>query len=267
MKSQLKSFIIILCLIQLSAAGELYQKIEGGGFVDWQRLIIYVTGKSATMQSNKSPQQRLEAIRQAEANARERLFFTIKNLNLNADKKLYTVFEQNPLLKNQTMQSLDNARKTDVRFSDNGCVEIDLQYALTENLFRVLFPGDRRFEANNSGKPASNTANYSGLIIDASDFKLNPAILPRLFDENMQVVYDARFSDAEFAAQLGVCGYAKEEVIHKRVGDNPLRIKALKTDGNNQCDIMISEESARILKQSQMADKFLTECRVVILTK
>ncbi len=267
MKSPLKSFIIIVCLIQLSAAGEFYQKIEGGGVVDWQQLTVYVTGKSQVMQSDKCPIQRLKAIRQAEAAAREQLLFTIKNLNLNADKKLHAVFKQDRNLEKLMIKSLENAAKTDVRFTDNCCVEVDLQYALTENLFHLLFPEDRRFRVRGSGNifPAGDA--YSGLIIDARDFKVKPAILPRLFDENMQIIYDARFSDAAFAAQLGVCGYAKKKAVRERVGDNPLRIKALKADGPNQCDIMISEESARILRQTQMAEKFLTECRVVILTK
>jgi len=65
-------------------------------------------------------------------------------------------------------------------------------------------------------------------------------------------------------------GYSKDLKTAKaspRVGNNPLLVKGLRTTGPGNCDIVISNADASILRNSSEHLAFLKKCLVIIVIK
>jgi hypothetical protein len=114
-----------------------------------------------------------------------------------------------------------------------------------------------------------NPVIYTGVLIDARNIDLNPALFPRILNEDGRVVYGPEFLISTFAAQRGSVGYYDQMMPAQnddRVGLNPIRINALRASGRDSTDLIISDADALRLHGSLENLKLLERCRVVILT-
>jgi hypothetical protein len=114
-----------------------------------------------------------------------------------------------------------------------------------------------------------NPTNYTGVLIDARNIDLNPALFPRILNEDGRVVYGPEFLISTFAAQRGSVGYYNQMIPAQnddRVGLNPIRINALRSAGRNGTDLIISNADALRLHGSLENLKLLERCRVVIIS-
>ncbi|MFV9646797.1 MAG: hypothetical protein ACNYWU_13325 [Desulfobacterales bacterium] len=125
-------------------------------------------------------------------------------------------------------------------------------------------------KASSQPSKTSDLKNYTGLVVDATCISVNPAMAPRLLDEDGKEVYGTAFASREFAVQKGMSGYSKDFKTAKtspRVGKNPLSVKGLRTTGPGNCDIVISNADASILRNSSEHLAFLKKCLVIIVLK
>jgi hypothetical protein len=109
---------------------------------------------------------------------------------------------------------------------------------------------------------------FTGLVVDARNITANPALAPRIVDENGQEVYGAAFTSRDFAVQYGMSSYVTDIDEIKgsyRLGERPLIIKGIKTIGPGHSDIVIGNASAVKLRKFSEHLAFLRECRVVIV--
>ncbi len=118
---------------------------------------------------------------------------------------------------------------------------------------------------------------YTGIIIDArgtlpvqGEFitsKAYPSLFPRIWDENMTLVYERNMVDPKVAVERGIVDFVSEynSATMARVGKDPLWITAKKIYGANRCDPVISyEDYLRITTVAQNLN-LLQEGKVVIL--
>jgi hypothetical protein len=109
---------------------------------------------------------------------------------------------------------------------------------------------------------------FTGLVVDARNIMANPALAPRIVDENDKEVYGAAFASRDFAVQYGMSGYVTDIDAIKgsyRLGERPLIVKGIKTIGPGHSDIVIGNASAVKLRKFSEHLAFLRECRVVIV--
>lgn len=112
------------------------------------------------------------------------------------------------------------------------------------------------------------TPRYTGVLIDARDISLNPALFPKIYTEDNKEAYSLSFVKPEYCAERGLLVYARsltEAFENERVGINPIRITALKSIGKNNTDIVISNSAGKLLHSSQNNLKLLEQCKVVVL--
>jgi len=91
---------------------------------------------------------------------------------------------------------------------------------------------------------------------------------PKIDDENGKEVYGSAYVDRSFVTKHGMAGYVKTLERAKqndRIKDKPLVIKALKSAGKNNTDLVISNKDANKLRQIASNQSFLKEARVIIL--
>ncbi|MDO8446892.1 MAG: hypothetical protein Q7T53_12490 [Deltaproteobacteria bacterium] len=110
--------------------------------------------------------------------------------------------------------------------------------------------------------------NYSGLIIDAREIDVKPALMPKVLDEKGSVIYSSANMQKEDAVKTGVVGYAKEVDAakkHPRVTETPIVIAALKGSGGNRSDVVISDRDSGIITTTEPALGYLKKGRVMIV--
>lgn len=109
---------------------------------------------------------------------------------------------------------------------------------------------------------------YSGLIIDAREIDVKPALMPKVLDEKGSVIYSSANMQKEDAVKTGVVGYAKEVDAakkHPRVTETPIVIAALKGSGENRSDVVISDRDSGIITTTEPALGYLKKGRVMIV--
>jgi hypothetical protein len=145
---------------------------------------------------------------------------------------------------------------------------------LTGALFDAVLPGEAGGRITSTpapgGTPPSTRTSgaISGVVVDATGLDATPAMAPKILDEDGEEVYGTTKVMRQYAMQQGVVGYhnnvarASED---ERVAGNPLVVRALRTTGPNGCDLIISNQDARQIRQAASNLPFLDECRVMIV--
>lgn len=119
---------------------------------------------------------------------------------------------------------------------------------------------------------------YTGIIIDARgalhihgeyiDSQTYPCLFPKIWDEDMNLVYEKNYAKPEIIKKDGLAGYHYSDDISNyedRVGPDPLYIRAREVYGRNRTDPIIKHKDAlRILTVPENLD-LLANGRVIIL--
>lgn len=101
--------------------------------------------------------------------------------------------------------------------------------------------------------------------------KVQPALLPRLFDERMNPVLDPEMCDPGYLRKWAVAAYSysgSEEELRKReerIGLNPLRTRARAVFGIHATDLLLSSEAARQLLSRPQNRELLMQGRILII--
>ena len=119
---------------------------------------------------------------------------------------------------------------------------------------------------------------FTGLVIHAkgplpsvgtgTTAVLRPALFPRIWDENMDLVLEKSHVHAAALAAGGMVGYLDrldEEAILARAGPDPLRIAARAVFGRLPVDVVISVEAARQLLSVPRNVEALRQGRICIV--
>ncbi len=115
-----------------------------------------------------------------------------------------------------------------------------------------------------------NKVNFSGLIIDAREVEVKPALMPKVIDEKGGIIYSASNMQKEEAVKTGVVGYAKEVDAarkHPRVTETPVVVAALKGSGEKKSDVIISGRDAQVITTTEPTLGYLKKGRVMIVYK
>jgi len=109
---------------------------------------------------------------------------------------------------------------------------------------------------------------YTGLIIDAGGFGATPAMLPRIKVKDGGEILGPNEVDREYMINQGLVGYAdsiNKAKEMKRVGANPLIVKAVGVEEAGKSNLLVSTDDAMKIASASAASNFLRECRVVVV--
>ncbi|OIP30711.1 MAG: hypothetical protein COW04_11050 [Deltaproteobacteria bacterium CG12_big_fil_rev_8_21_14_0_65_43_10] len=110
--------------------------------------------------------------------------------------------------------------------------------------------------------------NYSGLVVDARKLQIRPALIPKIMDQNGELIYSAENLLQKDAVKMGVVGYAKDVDAAKknqRVTDKPFVIKGIQATGQKRTDVVINNRDANIVQGSDKYTSYLKNGRVLIV--
>jgi hypothetical protein len=254
------------------------------GYINWTTGVVQAKGVGIPLKKNagNSSASNMKVLSDAKNDARRNMLNTIKEVRINSVKKAKNYAIINNSVSQQLEEIILKAKENEKirKYMSDGTVEVYLQLSLYGGFAQLFLPQEIKqiesikqvaIEGKTSSSPPSKTShlkNYTGLIVDASGISVNPALAPRLLDEDGKEVYGAAYASREFAVQKGMSGYSKDIKNAKtspRVGNKPLSVKGLRTTGLGNCDIVISNADASILRNSSEHLAFLKKCLVIIV--
>ena len=260
----------------------------GTGMVNWSLGVVEANGKAMPPESYQGNQQgRSIAVQNAVETARANLFHTLEAIQIDAGKQICDVLRDNDEIAEKLKEMIHTAQVISQKYLTDGTVEVTIQMSLYGGFFQLMLPSDvKQIEsvkpvprkAKPEKYPASaeidhnsiyKTERYTGMVIDARDIGITPAIAPIIVDENGEEVFGAKFASREFAVQQGMVGYAVDlptALKDSRVADRPLVIKGIKARGAGHCDIVVSLSDANRLRSHSNHLCFLKRCRVIVVS-
>lgn len=246
--------------------------------VDWNNGLAIAIGTGAPASwARTAAQKNISATRAARLDAARNLLELLKGINLTGSTNV-----ENAMVASDTVSTSIKGRLHGIRpverpryFSDGSVqvkLEAQLRQIIPENLYMDSQQGPPRelgAPTGASGASALNTGGaFTGLIIDARGTGVQPAMSPKVFDEEGREIYGSAFVSREFAVSQGMAGYVKSiEAARKtdRVKGNPAVVKALEAKGANQADLVLSRADADALRRITQGQNFLREARVMIV--
>ena len=286
MKKHRPIFILILwCFTYISGSSAepigLVEK-KDTGTIDWARGVIQARGISAPEKRgvDKAPPNSPKALSEARNDARIKLLETVKIIKINAKHTVGDIAAGNKTVMAQIKDMVYEAAEIEKfrKYMSDGSVEVLLQMNLHGGFNQLVLPEEiRQIQGIKQIKKGANStaagirpesAGYTGLLVDARSIAIQPTLVFKILDENLEEVFGPAFVSREYVVQQGMAAYYTDMVAaaaDKRISDRPLTVKALRTDYPSRCDIVISNADASKLKSDSHHLQFLKESRVVIV--
>ena len=252
------------------------------GIIDWATGVVQARGVSTPIKKGieKTTPNSAKALSEAKNDARIKLFETVKRIKIDSKCSVGKMAAKNKTIMIQIKNMVYNATENEKfrKYMSDGSVEILLQMNLRGGFTQLILPEEiRQIEGikqikkeTNPAAAGSNSVSeaYTGLLVDARNIELQPALVIKILDENMEEVFGPAFVSREFVVQNGMAAYYTDIASAKsdsRIANHPLTVRALRTDWPSQSDIVISNADASKLKSASQHLQLLKESRVVVL--
>ncbi|MCU0609210.1 MAG: hypothetical protein MUF22_05540 [Chitinispirillaceae bacterium] len=272
MNVMFKSSAVVMAIASCLYAQETPAAPDTTGPINWKTRTITATGIGAPDLKQPQAAQRPGAMRAAQMIALRNALEIIKGISIDSKTTVsdkMTGDDQVSSSINGFVQGFRQKGKT--RYMSDGSVEITVEIPLDAVAEKVIAVPDVPAEAPAAAKPAvsaSGAVVFTGLIIDCRGFSVIPALGPRVIDESGKEVYSKACVRREWVKKWGIVGYAEDmetAAALPRSGTKPLRIKAVRADGANGSDIVVSSGDAAKVRSASANLSALSECRVVFV--
>jgi hypothetical protein len=203
------------------------------GQVDWTTGVVRSSARAAAASGGGTPISRANAFATAAQVARQRLYTAIGQLRLDAGRTVESALQE-AQDKRQSLEALvAEAEVVQTRYLPQG----------------------------------TTSGVYTGIVIDARGLALQPALFPRILDEDGQVLYAPESVQAEVAMQRGYVAYTRvidSSQVESRVGKNPLLLRARSAAGPGRVNVIMSREAGPQLQHTAIR-LLLTHGLVIIV--
>jgi hypothetical protein len=295
-------FVLILSLIIPALIfGQGYvQPVSGVGNVNWTQQMVRCTGIGAPNPNSPQGAQRAGALRAAKLDALRNLLEVVKGINLTSETTVENAMLTSDVINSRVEGVVRGYQIVDTRYMSTGDVEVDVEVPLTGVLLDALLPqqfGGGVLQTGGqllcptcgqpwpAGKPvppnvqliqsgvAGTTAMtgggvYTGLVVDARELGVRPAMAPRILNEDGEEIYGSKYVSRDFAIDIGMVAYDKDinqARMNERVADNPLVVKAIKATGPNKTDVVVSDADGTMIHNAASNMNFLQHCKVMFI--
>ena len=279
-------------LLMWAASNNLFYVYQTNyGYINWSNGTITAIGRSSLPKVINNPDSRLydennprqprnigqakliakhEAKMLALANAKK----LILSICVDSGKKV-SEYIANPAIDNKVNNFInENFKLVDVHLATNR-ITVKLKYHLFGDDGFLSLNSDDDWDSDfihfNYEKiipyPQTNQIPYEGLVVSAPDIEITPALNPRIYAENGNLIYDSRIVQKKIAVQTGLAVYGKTPYnLLKSVNLRFYHCVAIRATTFKGCDIVISDDDARTLLSNPETIKNLKKAIVIILS-
>ena len=286
MTASIRCWVPFLTVLLIAANSDGANVIEpkNGGRIDWTEGVVSAVGIGVPPEEPSgiagASEVKAGVLASAHYNARRNLFDLLNAVRIDTNTLVKDMASRTPQVETKLREMAAGADEVEVGDEPmtEGTVAVRLQMSLYAGFAQMVLPqGIIPIDAVKSVQNPSAVAVpgetverliFTGLVVDARNIMANPALAPRIVDENDKEVYGAAFASRDFAVQYGMSSYVTsiDEIKGSyRLGERPLIVKGIKTIGPGHSDIVIGNSSAVKLRKFSEHLAFLRECRVVIV--
>lgn len=237
------------------------------GFINYSSGRIYAYGHAKI----NAEQNKALAIRIATLDAKRNLLEMIKPVPIDSYTQVNDLMSANDTIRSYVNGLIEGAERVgEIRYLridgevQRDTIEVTVRMPLpTKEILSSILPPSRLTPP----APTQTSSIYSGVVIDARSFPVKPAMAPKIVDEDGREVYGSAYVSRDWAVEHGMAGYTKsidEARTNQRVAGNPIIVKGIRTSSN---EIVISNEDARRIRNAASYQKFLDECRLMIVLR
>jgi hypothetical protein len=109
---------------------------------------------------------------------------------------------------------------------------------------------------------------FSGLVIDARNIPVQPALICRISDAEGGLIYGPEVVNPKIAVNEGMAAYVQDigsALNSQRSGDSPLVLLAEEAGDGNGCHIVLSKEGSKHFQPRPHELDFLRQAHVLIV--
>lgn len=277
----------------------------GYGEINWSRGMILAKGSGVPPKEAKNiAQARLMSERTALADARRNLMEVLIGVQVDSVSDVENYLVKNDQIRLSAAAFIQGSTevKDRRRYLPDGGIEVTVAVNLRGDFFLWLFSPPKELPGSQPpvpGKPASQLPPissgkkaepppeqpqvrveeklvleakalppFTGLVIDARGLNMRAALIPKVFDESGQELYQGQYVPPEKAAQNGLALYAKDlnaAQTNPRVGKKPLTVKGFEVNPDRPSEIVLTAEDSKRVAPFAQKGTFLEECKVMIV--
>ena len=247
----LVSFLIFLQVAPISKGVE----ISEHGKIDWINGIVIAKGYGAFDPKAKNlSQEILKARRVAIVVAQRNLLETIKGVHITSETIVENYILKSDLIFSRVQGVVRNARmigepKID---KENGIVEVELavNFYGDDGFITPILPEIPKKKGKIADEPKLKSLNYTGAVIDASGTNIKPAVFPKFYDEEGNLLLDtSEFVDPgnpKTAKVVKFVNSLNDVLSDPELSKSPLVIKI--KSALNKRDFVVGKKEAEKLK-------------------
>jgi len=264
----------------ISAPGPVEEALPGGA-IDWSGKTVRARGTGVLDPGNSNKEQaRLMAERAATVVAQRNLLEIIKGVRIDSDTRVQSFMTDYDVVYQYVDGIVKDARLRGPAKYDSiaGTVEVELECSLygaggvESALAPVLAPtppvGDVS-ASSLSPQAREFLRQYSGLVFDAGNTGLKPALFPKIYDESGNLVLDTR-EYMKYTGKPG--GYAVQFVgplaqilVRPEFAKQPLVLKVREIRGKLGADIVLGRGDVDKVKWLKDGFKFLMDAGRILV--
>ncbi len=248
------------------------------GCIDWANGVFYAVGFGVPNTKFKSAAQRnYSALVAAEQVAMRNLLRLVETTHLDSETTVQDGMLESDRIRTKIKGKIRHVQMVGApRYMSDGSVIVIMKMQMRE-VVKVLAedPGIKAFSAPQEiqtqqalGSASTASGVFTGLLIDARGTEISPALSPKVLNEDGDVIYGFADVDRQFSLEQGMMGYLKDPQAarsNERIKDRPFEIKALRSSGKNNADLVISNADGVRLRQMNREQSFLREARVMVV--
>lgn len=264
---------------------------------DWEKAVVRAKGYGvAGDQIQNEARARILAREAAKTMAQRNLLEQIEGVNLNSTQKISGAQVESDVIKKRISGTLRGARVVEEKEVSQGSYMVVMEVKLygKNGVMKAVLPTVKEESAaeeetmdsaaeqgtaeqtNNKGannETASDSAqelaaDYTGLIINTMNLAVEPAISPKIYNAQGEVIYSVNTLNTDEVITNGIVGYNRSLNAAKanpRIGENPLVINAEDVRGATKADVVLSEANAQKVLRAANSSNIFSETKVIIV--
>lgn len=282
MSKRIVSMVFVALAIVCAGAQDIAitekKAITSQSTMSWETQIVRsVVSLDAKKTGITLPSGRNAALQMLEMETPSLLAETYFSIRVNSSELLGNAVEEGSVSLAKLNRIIDEGKTTPPFFSLD-LKQISMTHTVELAQISSLFITHKNpYEAKEPLEPVPTRA-YSGILIDArgafpvhgeyAQARLEPCLFPRLWDGDMNLVYEKNMVNPDIARVRGIVRYTSstdESRYRDRIGADPLRISVREVYGENHTDPVISRKDSLKVLSSPENRKLLLDGKVVIL--
>jgi hypothetical protein len=265
-----KIFFFILFSLVFSSSAHAFdgyvQQFDGERTIAWGSGDIIVTGEVETPDGDEFEPPTPLVVRKAASRARKLMLDMIMAIRIDGRQTVSAHLSDNEDLAAQLRGLVHNSlfegpdmfrdiRSVKVSESLRGKLAelilpktVQFQSSIPPRLSTATGPA---FQIEETPEAVGNAGGFTGVIVDARGLKITPCLLPVIYGEDGLGAYGAFLVARADAVDGGVAAYAttaNPAALVERVGSHPLVVRAVRTYGSWQTDLIIPTQAATLVR-------------------